>query len=202
MASKWRVSGAIHLQQAPAGELGDNALTAAKQPLTAIRIEGFARQVAVAAAGLRTLLSCYGDVIDLDEEGGASLWRDIHQLRFISRSSRPLWRISTAPRNGPVLVSELSHIFEVRASYDWAGGLIWLETPPSSDVSASDIRRSVAHLGGHATLIRADNEVRTRIEVFHPAPGALGRLTNEIKNSFDPKRILNPGRIYAESGNL
>ena len=80
----------------------------------------------------------------------------------------------------------------VSAVYDWSGGLVWLEVPESSDVSASDIRRSLAHLGGHATLVRASEDVRTRVEVFHPIPGALGKLTKGIKNSFDPQHILNP----------
>jgi len=121
----------------------------------------------------------------------------MRHLKFLTRSNAPVWRISTAPKNGPIVVSELERLVCVSAVYDWSGGLVWLEVPESSDVNAYDIRRALAHLGGHATLIRASEDVRTRIEVFHPTPGALGKLTKGIKDSFDPQHILNPERMYA-----
>ena len=48
------------------------------------------------------------------------------------------------------------------AFYDWAGALIWLEVPAAADAGAADVRRAVATRGGHATLIRAEPEVRAR----------------------------------------
>ncbi len=81
--------------------------------------------------------------------------------------------------------------------YDWSGGLIWLETPPSADAGSADIRRAVATYGGHATLIRAEPAVRRSVEVFQPLAPALEKLTLGLKNAFDPLRLLNPGRMYA-----
>ena len=197
MKSPYEVSGAIHLQKEAAARLSDPQLTSLDTSLTAIRIESFNSSVIYRSSRLRSQLSCYGDVLEIGDGGTEAFWRDIRHLKFISRSQTPIWRISTAPKNGPRLVSEIERIIPVSATYDWSGGLVWLEVPESSDVSASDIRRSLAHLGGHATLIRASEDVRTRIEVFHPISGALGKLTRGLKNSFDPKHILNPERMYA-----
>jgi glycolate oxidase FAD binding subunit len=50
--------------------------------------------------------------------------------------------------------------------------------------------------GGHALLVRARADVRRRVPVFQPQAPALAALSARIKDGFDPKRILNPGRMY------
>ncbi|MCP4932845.1 MAG: FAD-binding protein [bacterium] len=197
MKSPYEVTGAVHLQKAPVALLTDPKIASLGTSLTAIRLENFETAVRYRSTRLRTQLSCYGDVLEFSEQQTNSFWQDMQHLKFLTQSRAPVWRISTPPQNGPILVSEIERVVPVSAIYDWSGGLIWLEVPATSDVSASDIRRSLAHLGGHATLIRADREVRTRTEVFHPIPGAIGKITRGIKNSFDPHHILNPERMYA-----
>ncbi len=82
--------------------------------------------------------------------------------------------------------------------YDWAGGLIWLSLPPAADAAAATVRGAVAaHGGGHATLVRAPDAVRAAVPVFEPQPEGLAALEARIKETFDPRRILNPGRMSA-----
>jgi glycolate oxidase FAD binding subunit len=38
--------------------------------------------------------------------------------------------------------------------------------------------------------------VRTAVEVFQPQAAALAALSARVKESFDPRHILNPGRMY------
>jgi glycolate oxidase FAD binding subunit len=197
MRSPYEVTAAAHLQAAPASHLSNPSLASLGKSITAIRLENMATAVSIRGARLRAQLSPYGEVGILGDEQSHSFWQDLRLLRFLADNRSPLWRVSTAPKNGPRLVAELSRIFPVSAVYDWSGGLVWLEVPDSTDVSASDIRRSLAHLGGHATLIRARDDARIRNEVFQPIPGALGRLTRGLKDSFDPQHILNPERMYA-----
>ena len=45
--------------------------------------------------------------------------------------------------------------------------------------------------------VRADAGLRGAIAVFQPQEAALAGLTRRIKDGFDPRRILNPGRMYA-----
>ncbi|MGH6899781.1 MAG: FAD-linked oxidase C-terminal domain-containing protein, partial [Geminicoccaceae bacterium] len=49
------------------------------------------------------------------------------------------------------------------------------------------------------TLIRASPGLRAAVPVFQPQAPALARLSARIKASFDPKRILNPGRMYPDA---
>src|SRR5207302_1674349 len=46
-------------------------------------------------------------------------------------------------------------------------------------------------------LVRAPAAVRAAVDVFEPQPEALGALTRRVKQGFDPKGVLNPGRIWA-----
>jgi glycolate oxidase FAD binding subunit len=81
--------------------------------------------------------------------------------------------------------------------YDWAGGLVWLGLSPGEpDGGAARLRAAVAAVGGHATLVRADGALRRAVPVFQAQPPALAALSARIKQSFDPRRILNRGRMY------
>ncbi|MEO1225897.1 MAG: FAD-linked oxidase C-terminal domain-containing protein, partial [Pseudomonadota bacterium] len=57
------------------------------------------------------------------------------------------------------------------------------------------VRAAVDGVGGHATLIRALEPVRAAVPVFQPEPEPLAALSRRIKDAFDPKGILNPGRM-------
>ena len=48
---------------------------------------------------------------------------------------------------------------------------------------------------GHATLLRASDAVRNAVDVFHPQPSGLAALNERVRVSFDPKVILNRGRM-------
>jgi glycolate oxidase FAD binding subunit len=67
----------------------------------------------------------------------------------------------------------------------------------SDDGGAALVRRAVAATGGHATLIRAGAALRTAANVFDPPDAAVAALTKRVKESFDPKGVLNPGRMWA-----
>ena len=79
--------------------------------------------------------------------------------------------------------------------YDWGGGLIWAALPPKPDAQAALLRARVNAAGGHATLIRAPEQVRRNIDVFHPQQDGLAKLSERVRHGFDPKNILNRGRM-------
>jgi glycolate oxidase FAD binding subunit len=59
------------------------------------------------------------------------------------------------------------------------------------------VRAALAPLGGHATLVRAPAAVRAAVDVFHPQEAVLAALSKRVKEGFDPKGLLNPGRMWA-----
>ena len=75
--------------------------------------------------------------------------------------------------------------------------MIWIELAPLEDAGAALLRGALRETGGHATLVRAPAALRAAIDVFEPQPEPLAALTRRVKESFDPKRVLGPGRMYA-----
>ena len=57
--------------------------------------------------------------------------------------------------------------------------------------------RQFSGIGGHATLVRGSPALRSSIEPFQPQAPALAALSRRLKENFDPKGILNPGRMAA-----
>jgi glycolate oxidase FAD binding subunit len=98
---------------------------------------------------------------------------------------------------GPRVAQAIAGYMQTKAAFDWSGGLLWLEVSASADAGSADIRRVTAMRGGHATLIRADEAARRTVEVFQPLEAGPARITRQLKDAFDPARILNRGRMYA-----
>ena len=197
MTTPYEVSGAVHLQPSVVARLWHDGLRAQAQAVTALRLENFAKSVAYRKARLKEHLKAYGDIHDLDTENSHAFWGELRQLSVLQDSDAPVWRISTAPTEGPKVVAAISAYMRCRALYDWSGGLVWAEVLPTTDAGAADIRRVMATHGGHATLIRAEPQVRAAVEVFQPLEAGLERLSRRLKATFDPAGILNPGRMYA-----
>jgi len=108
-----------------------------------------------------------------------------------------IWKISIAASKAPALLAKLKSSLVFRHLLDWGGGLLWLQTSALGDAGAASVRAALSSTGGHATLIRGPENLRANIDVFEPLSPALQSLSSNIKASFDPERILNPGRMAA-----
>jgi glycolate dehydrogenase FAD-binding subunit len=199
MGSSCDVSGAAHLPAAVAARVPEVA--AGGGAVTILRLEGVAPSVAPRARTLEALARGFGEVATLDEQTSRRLWRAVRDVvPFSAReqgAERALWRVSVAPSQGAEVGAAVAQHAEAEMVYDWAGGLLWISLGASDDTGAGAIRHAVAAAGGHATLIRAPAALRAAIDVFEPQPAAVAALTKRVKESFDPKGVLNPGRMWA-----
>jgi glycolate oxidase FAD binding subunit len=196
MGTPFEVSGTVHMHKELAERLSDQEIANAGASVTAIRVENFPASARYRSSRLKQMLQAYAPALELDTMRSRAFWDEIRTLRMFQKSDRPLWRISTVPTAAARLVHNLARKIDVHVLYDWAGGLVWLETPPISDAGAVEIRRNLAEIGGHATLVRADAPARAAIEVFQPLDKSVMALTAGVKRAFDPVGILNPGRMY------
>jgi len=195
MGSSCDVSGAAHLPDHVASHFDGLSTPAAA---TALRLEGFAPSVKHRKEALGALLKPFGSIALLDEKESRALWTSVRRVKpFAAESARarPLWRISTAPAQGHAIAAVITPAAQM--FYDWAGGLIWVAMPFADAPDAGSIRAAVASVGGHATLVRAPASVRASVDVFEPQAAALRSLSKRVKESFDPKGVLNPGRMWA-----
>lgn len=158
-----------------------------------LRLEGIAPSVADRRDTLAKMMKTPVEV--LAARSSAAKWRAIRDgSAFADRPHHPLWKLSVTPSEAPEIIRRLKDKTDLRHVFDWAGGLIWLEVPPAVDAHADLIRSAFS--SGHATLIRAPEDTRAAVDVFQPQPDALAALSARVKASFDPRHILNPGRMY------
>jgi glycolate oxidase FAD binding subunit len=195
MGSSYDVSAAAHLPDHVASWF-DGLPNA--EAATALRLEGFAPSVMHRKETLAALMQPFGPVAILDAEDSRALWRSVRQVKPFAVDAardRPLWRISTAPGKGHEIAGLITPAAQM--FYDWGGGLIWVAMPIADEPDAASIRRAVAQVGGHATLVRAPASVRATVDVFEPQDAGVAALSKRVKEGFDPKGVLNPGRMWA-----
>ncbi|MGO8923565.1 MAG: FAD-binding protein [Xanthobacteraceae bacterium] len=199
MASYGDVSAAAHLPVAIAADVAETA--SARSAVTALRLEGVTPSVVQRKSLLENLLASCGALAGLEEASSRALWRSIRDVTpFAAKGRRggaDIWRISTAPACGAEIGRALADKAGAEILYDWAGGLVWAALPRSDDARAPLVQATVAVAGGHATLIRAPVAVRAKVDVFTPEPASLAALTQRVRKGFDPRGVLNPGRMWA-----
>jgi len=194
--SPHEVSAAAHLPAAGAARSGVAPVASAGAAVTALRVEGPASSIAFRMQALRDLFDARGTLVALHEEDSERLWRDVGAVQPLLPADRIVWRVSVAPSAGPTVAATIARTLDADVLYDWGGGLLWLAVPSSAEDGGAATVRAALGGSGHATLIRAPEALRASVPVFEPEPAALAALTKRVKDSFDPQRILNPGRMY------
>jgi glycolate oxidase FAD binding subunit len=198
LGSAHEVSGAAHLPAALAGDSAVSYVREAGGAVTALRVEGTGPSVEYRCAALRRELAELGESEELHGRNSAVFWQELRDVQpFVVRPEHLVWRISVPPQAGPAVAAALADGQDALCYYDWGGGLIWLALPPSKDGGHAAVRAALAGCGGHATLIRAPETLRAAIPVFQPQDPAMAALTARVKDGFDPRRVLNPGRMVA-----
>jgi len=201
LGSPFDVSGAAHV---PKSALRDSTpglgrLGSPQNAVTLLRLEGIAVSATHRAASLARTLSQFGTTETLEDEASAEAWRSIRDVEpFAAKGALgawPVWRIVCPPASGGLVGERLARESGGDVLYDWGGGLIWAALPPRPDAQAELVRRHAAAAGGHALLLRASEQARRRVDVFQPASSGVAALSERVRNSFDPRRILNRGRM-------
>ena len=197
LGSAHEVSGAAHMPAEIAARSAVSYVSGAGAAVSAVRVEGFPASVEARCEALRALLGPFGAVEELHSKNSATLWREIRDVRAFAGDSRPLWRLSVPPASGAAAAARVAEAADVRALFDWGGGLLWLAVDGAPDAGEVPVRAAAMAVGGHATLVRADAPTRAARAVFQPQATGLAALTARIKRAFDPTSVLNPGRMYA-----
>jgi len=164
---------------------------------TLLRVEGPVPSVEARSQTLRDELKPFGAAEILGDTDSETLWKDVRDVASLASGERAIWRVSLAPTASPAFLGAVRAALDVDYFLDWGGGLVWLAVRSADDGGAAPIRAALGGQG-HATLIRAPAALRAAVPVFEPWPPALAALSARIKDGFDPKRILNRGRLYPE----
>ncbi len=194
----YEVSAAAHLPASVARRSAVASVAEGLGAVTALRLEGPAPSVAFRADAVESLL---GHGFRLDAAETARLWAEIGQVRPLLQSgARRVWRLCPTPTSAPAVAKALrARSASAEVFYDWGGGLVWLSLEAGEagpDGGAALVRAAMDRAGGHATLVVAPDDVRSTAPVFEPLHGALAALSRRVKSGFDPRSVLNPGRMH------
>nr|WP_246395405.1 FAD-binding protein [Afipia massiliensis] len=201
LGSPYDVSGVAHLPasifRAAGGAL--SGLGESRQSVTLIRLEGIGASVPHRAGSVSQALAAFGAAEMIEDDVSASVWASIRDVTPFAASGPlgawPVWRIVCPPASGGAFGQALARETGGDVIYDWGGGLIWAALPPAMDAHAALLRQRLKSVGGHATLLRATDQVRNTVDVFHTQEAGVAALGLRVKASFDPRNILNRGRM-------
>jgi len=165
-----------------------------KGSLTAIRIEGSKNSIDKRIENLINELKATNlDISILDTYQSEIFWNKIKTLEFFSSSKNSILRIVIPPSECIQLVYQLSNKFKY--FLDWGGALMWMEAFELSEEMFDAIRKKVVKHGGYLTMIKNSDYLPYVEDVFTINKDRFN-ISQSIKKSFDPKRILNPGKMY------
>jgi glycolate oxidase FAD binding subunit len=190
LGSPHEVSGAAYI---PAATPRPAPLPAATG-IVALRVEGPAPSVAFRRDALLAEMGG-AEKLALGDGETAALWRDIgNTAPLAGLADRAVWRVSVAPSRGAEVAQSIARQIDAVWFLDWGGGLVWLAVIEPGDAGAAVIRAAIAGQG-HATLVHGTPGLRAAVPVFQPQPAPLAALSGRVKEGFDPRHILNPGRM-------
>jgi glycolate dehydrogenase FAD-binding subunit len=197
LASPHEVSGAAYIADPLTLGL---AFLSGLAGVAALRLEGPSPSVIFRRERLLAELASDCETHLLDDNASSVFWRAIRDaLPLADLEERVIWRISVAPSRGAELGEVIARSLDTEWYLDWAGGLVWAAIAGADDGGAAVIRAAIRGADGrgtgHATLIKASPELRRLIPVFEPQATPLASLVIRIKEGFDPRRVLNPGRM-------
>lgn len=165
------------------------------QSLTCLRLEGFGPSVEARRQRLTALLAGRGDLTLWPAHTSKAWWREMRDVSPLAgKEHRAVWKISLPATQAPALLTKLQSLGEHEVVLDWGGALIWLSLPCGDDAQAAALRAMLPP-DAYAMLMVAPPETRARQPVFQPRPGAQMAIEDRVRQSFDPDRLLNPGRM-------
>ena len=165
--------------------------------VTLARIEDFAPSVAYRADKLRNDLAGFGMAEILDDGASRTVWQAVRDaLPLAANPLDAIWRVSVRPSAGPRVMAAVEAAFGAACFLDWGGGLVWIAGPPTMEAHDA-VTKAAAREAGAWQLLRGPQSLRVACDVIPPESPVLARIGTRVKQAFDPKSILNPGRMRA-----
>ena len=141
--------------------------------------------LSVRLSGARAAVAAARERIGGEAVAGAEgFWHALREQQdgFFSGEAA-LWRLSLPSKAAPLNLPGSPLI-------EWGGAQRWLK----SDAPAAVLREAAARAGGHATLFRGGDK---SMGVFQPLPEPLLLIHRNLKRTFDPQGLFNPGRLHS-----
>ena len=130
----------------------------------------------------------------LDTYQTSIFWREIKNFEGYANSKEFVCKVSLPITN---MVNFLKFFEKTNFKYflDWGGNIAWCSLENQSDLDKMKIF-CLKH-DGHLTVLKANDNFRKSEEFLTNSNSNIKILSKKLKESFDPKGILNPNKMYA-----
>ena len=131
----------------------------------------------------------------LDNHQSVPFWTKVNNLELFTSTKNNLIRAVIPPSNSEKLMKFIGNKFKY--FIDWSGSLFWIEVPDKEDDKIGQIREFIGNNEGYMTIIMKSENFDFKEKVFSTDKAKL-MISKKIKESFDPKSLFNPGRMYRD----
>nr|WP_155846052.1 FAD-binding protein [Celeribacter ethanolicus] len=149
-----------------------------------LRLEGFETSLRYRVGRMRARLRCAAEEI-WGAEACTPIWCGIRDVEAFNNRGGDVWRVSVKPSEATGLIEAVQ---PEDVMFDWGGNRLWLLMKEGTDLRAKMTT-------GHATLVRASDETKRRLGVFHPQSAVLARISAGLRHKFDPDGKFNQGMM-------
>ena len=131
----------------------------------------------------------------LDNHQSVPFWIKVNNLELFTNTKNNLIRAVIPPSNCEKLMKFLGSKFKY--FIDWSGSLFWIEVLDNEDDKIGQIREFIGNNEGYMTIIMKSENFDFKEKIFSTDKAKL-MISKKIKESFDPKSLFNPGKMYRE----
>ena len=163
---------------------------------TAIRLEGSQVSIKEKIENIKKELNLFNVNMSILESYQSKLfWQKIKNLEIFSNTKNSVLRIVISPSS---LVKTIYYLEKLTSQYfvDWGGNLLWAEIKNLSKENLIVLKKFVSNADGYITLIKSGEGLNFYDQSF-TTNKIHYTISQKIKESFDPKRILNPNKMYS-----
>jgi len=165
-----------------------------KEPFVAIRIEGSKKSIDERIQDIsQELQTNKMKTSILDFYQSKLFWEKINNLELFSGTKNNLLRAVIPTATSLDLMKYLKNNFKYYI--DWCGSLFWIEVLEEENIQIKEMKETIINLGGYLTIVKKSESLSSDIDLFTINDTRL-LLSKKIKESFDPKKLLNPGKMY------
>ena len=165
-------------------------------PYIAIRADGSEKSIEERINNLSFELELNNNKTSiLDYNQSDLFWKKVNNLELFSNTKNSIFRVVIPQSKCASLLEHFDKNY--RYFIDWCGSLVWLEVSGLTEEKFFSLRKSIVELGGYLTVIKQQDNGLYIKENFTVNETVLN-ISKKIKESFDPRKIFNPGKMYKE----
>jgi glycolate oxidase FAD binding subunit len=164
-------------------------------PYIAIRVGGSEKSIEEKINNLSTELELNNKTSILDYHQSDLFWKKVNNLELFSNTNNSILRVVIPQSKCLNLLEYFDE--DYRYFIDWCGSLVWIEASELTEEKFFSLKKSIVELGGYLTVIKQQDNGLYIKENFTVNENILN-ISKKIKESFDPGKIFNPGKMYTE----